>query len=331
MKNILLTGCAGFIGANFVKTICLDTKVKSEYKFHIVDALTYAGNYGTIESDINNHEHLSFQHLDLRDEKGVNKLFADYSFDGVIHFAAESHVDRSIENPNVFVETNVMGTLNLLNCSRREHEKNADFRYLQVSTDEVYGTLTLDDPAFSETTPLAPNSPYSASKTSGDLLVRAFAETYGMTTLITRCSNNYGPYQFPEKLLPLMINNAKEGKPLPVYGKGENIRDWIYVDDHNQGVWDVYTKGRAGEVYNLGGNAEMVNIDIVKMIVRLMGKSENLITYVEDRKGHDFRYAMDYSKIEKEMKWTPKVKFEEGLKKTISWYLENQDWVNSVS
>ena len=330
-KKILVTGAAGFIGSNFLKRICLNEVVKNEYDFVILDALTYAGHYPTIKDEIDNNENLSFQMVDIRNGEKIKELFNCNSFVGVINFAAESHVDRSIDNPNIFVETNSIGTLNLLNASLDRSRANKEFTYLQVSTDEVYGALGYDDPAFNELTPLAPNSPYSASKAGADLLVRSFNETHGMKTIITRCSNNYGPYQFPEKLIPLMISNALNDKPLPVYGKGENIRDWIYVDDHNDGIWSAFTKGKSGEVYNFGGNSEMKNIDLVKILINDLGKSEDLITFVTDRLGHDFRYAIDYSKATRELGWNPKVNFENGIKKTIEWYQENTSWVNSVS
>ena len=246
----------------------------------------------------------------------------------MIHFAAESHVDNSIKNPNIFVETNVLGTLNLLNAALHHGEK--DLKFCHVSTDEVYGELTEDEPAFTEEHKIAPNSPYSASKASSDLLVRSYAETFGMDTVMTRCSNNYGPFQFPEKLIPVMIAKAVANEKLPVYGDGRNIRDWIFVDDHNQGVWDVFLKGKSGEVYNLGGDAEMRNLEVVKTILKTLDKPESLISFVEDRKGHDWRYAMDFSKAKRDFGFTPTVSFEEGIQKTISWYLENQEWVNSV-
>ncbi|MFN8369037.1 MAG: dTDP-glucose 4,6-dehydratase [Bacteriovoracaceae bacterium] len=331
-KTILLTGCAGFIGSNFLKRIACSEENKRDYNFVVVDALTYAGHYPTIQKDIEQNKHLSFYKIDLRDQEQVKDLFEKYLFNGVIHFAAESHVDRSITNPNIFVETNVLGTLNLLNASLKTFkDKNVtDFRFLQIGTDEVYGTLSFNDPAFTEETPIQPNSPYSASKASADLLVRSFYETFKLPTLITRCSNNYGPFQFPEKLIPLMIDQANQNKKLPVYGKGENVRDWIYVDDHNDGVWAVYLKGRVGEVYNLGGNAEKKNIDVVKLILKSLNKDESLINYVIDRLGHDLRYAMDFTKIHNELGWSPKVTFEQGLSSTIKWYLANQEWVRSV-
>lgn len=327
MKNILMTGACGFIGTNFVKNILVPN---SHYNFILMDSLSYAGHLPNIKKEIDENNHLTFIQEDIRNLKGIESIFKEYNLDGVLHFAAESHVDRSIQNPNIFFETNGMGTLNLLQCSLKEYQKKKDFRYLQVSTDEVYGHLCLEDPPFTEETPITPRSPYSSSKAAGDLLVQSFFTTYGLPTLITRCSNNYGPYQYPEKLIPLMIDYIKEERPLPVYGKGENIRDWIYVDDHNEGVWQVFTKGRLGEVYNLGGNSEMMNIDIVKKILASFNKSEELISFVQDRLGHDFRYAMNFSKAKKEVGFSPKMKFEEGLKKTIRWYNQNSEWVKEV-
>ena len=325
--KIILTGCAGFIGANFVKNIA---KANSDYDFVIADALTYAGRFETIEPEVDD-QHIQFSRLDLRDAKAVTELFEKVDPAGVIHFAAESHVDRSITNPNIFVETNVLGTLNLLNASLKCFEKLGDsFRFVQVSTDEVYGSLSETDPAFSETTPLDPNSPYSTSKASGDLLVKAYFETYGLAAMITRCSNNYGPYQFPEKLIPLMIDKAKNDHKLPVYGDGKNIRDWIYVDDHNRGIWSVFEKGRAGEVYNFGGDSERRNLQVVETILGHLGKSSDLIEFVEDRKGHDWRYAIDFSKAKEELGWEPTVSFEDGLEKTIAWYNANTPWVEMV-
>lgn len=325
-KKIILTGCAGFIGSNFVSRIATR---ETDYEFLILDALTYAGRFETIKPFVDD-KRIKFVQEDIRNQEGINRVFEDYQPDGVIHFAAESHVDRSITNPNIFVETNVLGTLNLLNASLKRFEKNPDFRFVHVSTDEVYGSLKETDPAFSETTPLSPNSPYSASKASSDMLVMAYNETFKLPAMVTRCSNNYGPYQFPEKLIPLMVDNAKNDKSLPVYGTGENIRDWIYVDDHNEGIWATYTKGQSGEAYNFGGQSERRNLEVVKRILEALGKPESLITYVEDRKGHDWRYAIDFSKAEKELGWKPTVTFEEGLKKTIDWYNDNQDWVKMV-
>ncbi len=330
MKRILLTGCAGFIGSNFVKTIACSPEIKKEYQFDIIDALTYAGRKETIQKELNENKHLNFFQVDIRDAEKVSALFLKNKYDGVIHFAAESHVDNSIKNPNIFVETNVLGTLNLLNSSLKTYRDNQSFRFLHISTDEVYGQLTEDEPAFTENHQIKPSSPYSASKASSDLLVKAYYETFKLPVMITRCSNNYGPYQFPEKLLPVMISKAKNNEKLPVYGDGRNIRDWIYVDDHNRGVWAVFTKGKNGEVYNLGGDSEKRNIDVVKTILKTMNKPEELISFVTDRLGHDWRYAMDFSKIENELGWRPQVKFEEGIQKTIEWYLANEAWVNMV-
>ncbi len=327
MKRILLTGCAGFIGSNFVKTIASE---QTDYEFDIIDALTYAGRKETIQEELNKHSFLQFHHLDIRDSSKIEKLFQERKYEGVIHFAAESHVDNSIKNPNIFVETNVLGTLNLLNASLKLFKENEAFRFVHVSTDEVYGQLTDDEPAFTEENQIKPSSPYSASKASSDLLVQSYYETFGLPTMITRCSNNYGPYQFPEKLIPVMIFKAQAKEKLPVYGDGKNIRDWIYVDDHNKGVWDVFLKGLAGEVYNLGGDSERRNIEVVNIILEHLGRSKELISYVTDRPGHDWRYAMDFSKARKELGWSPTVKFEEGIKKTIDWYLENKTWIEMV-
>ncbi len=325
-KKILLTGCAGFIGSNFVSRIA---KRETDYEFLILDALTYAGRFETIEPFVDG-KRIQFVKEDIRNQGGIEKIFNESQPQGVIHFAAESHVDRSITNPNIFVETNVLGTLNLLNSSLKLHAKNPEFRFVHVSTDEVYGSLSETDPAFTEKTPLTPNSPYSASKASSDLLVMAYYETYKLPVLITRCSNNYGPYQFPEKLIPLMIDNARNNKGLPVYGNGKNIRDWIYVDDHNEGIWATYLKGQSGEAYNFGGQSERRNIDVVKKILEKLDRPESLITYVEDRKGHDWRYAIDFSKAQKDLGWQPKVTFDEGLERTVNWYNKNQSWVEMV-
>lgn len=330
MKTILLTGCAGFIGSNFLKRICANEAMAKDHKFVVLDALTYAGHYPNIEADINKWEHLTFVKGDLRNADRMALLFAEYDFDGVINFAAESHVDRSIENPNIFVETNILGTLNLLNNALSVFQKKGNFRFLQVSTDEVYGDLTEDQPAFTEENHITPSSPYSSSKAGADLLVKSYFETFKLPILITRCSNNYGPFQFPEKLIPLMIDCALQDKSLPVYGDGKNIRDWIHVDDHNDGVWAVFEKGRPGEVYNLGGDSEKRNIEIVQLILEVLEKPQDLIKFVTDRLGHDWRYAMDFSKIKKELGWSPKVEFSEGLQQTVKWYLDNQDWVKEV-
>ncbi len=297
----------------------------------VVDALTYAGHYPTIAADIKNHSHLTFYQMDIRDKTKVDALFDQFNFSGVIHFAAESHVDRSIHNPNIFVETNVLGTLNLLNAAKKIYQKKLPMRFMQISTDEVYGHLHAHDPAFTENHPLAPRSPYSASKASADFLVLSYFHTFGLPVVISRCSNNYGPYQFPEKLIPLMIQRAQNNQPLPVYGKGENIRDWIHVNDHNDGVWIIYQQGQAGEVYNLGGDSEMSNIQVVKKILHQLNRSEDLISYVTDRLGHDFRYAMDFSKMTKEFSWRPKMSFEQGLAETVIWYQHHQDWVKSLN
>ena len=330
MKNIIVTGAAGFIGSNFIKSVACQESVRHQYKFIILDALTYAGVYESIEKELKEFSHLEFRKIDIRDSAALDN-FAEADISGVIHFAAESHVDNSIKNPNIFVETNVLGTLNLLNLSLKLQKRNPDFRFLHVSTDEVYGSLNENDPAFTEGNQIAPNSPYSASKASSDLLVRAYFETFKLKTVITRCSNNYGPYQFPEKLIPLMIQRACSDKPLPVYGDGKNIRDWIYVDDHNRGVWAAFTKGKAGEVYNFGGNSEMRNIDVVKQLLSILKKPDSLISFVEDRLGHDWRYAMDATKALKELGWEPEVTFENGLSLTVDWYLNNSAWVKMVS
>ncbi len=326
MKKILLTGCAGFIGSNFVKKIAA---LEKDYEFLILDALTYAGHYPTIEEEISNNSHLSFVKADIRDKELIDTLFKKNDFSGVIHFAAESHVDNSISNPNIFVETNVLGTLNLLNASLNFGRD--DIRFCHVSTDEVYGQLSETEPAFTEEHKINPSSPYSASKASSDLLVMSYFETYKLDSVITRCSNNYGPFQFPEKLIPVMIAKALASEKLPVYGDGQNIRDWIYVDDHNKGVWEVFKKGHSGNAYNLGGDSEIRNIDVVKNILNILEKPEELISFVEDRKGHDWRYAMNFSKANKELGFGPTVTFEEGLKETVSWYLNNQQWVKSVT
>lgn len=323
--KICLTGCAGFIGANFVKKIAVEHR---EHVFVIVDALTYAGHYPSISKEIESNEHLSFREVDIRDVEKIRELFQKEKFDGIIHFAAESHVDNSIKNPNIFIETNVLGTLNLLNASLGL--KNNDFKFCHVSTDEVYGTLSEEEPSFTEKHPILPNSPYSASKASSDLLVRSYFETFQLHTVITRCSNNYGPFQFPEKLIPLMISKAMNNEKLPVYGDGRNIRDWIYVDDHNRGVWSCFLNGKAGEVYNFGGDAEKRNIEVVEAILEKLNKSKELISFVEDRKGHDWRYAMNFDKAKSELNWTPKVSFEKGLSMTIDWYENNKSWCEEV-
>ena len=335
MKTYLVTGAAGFIGANYLKYILAK---HDDIRVVVLDALTYAGNLGTIASDIDN-ERCFFVKGDICDRDLADQLFSEYKFDYIVNFAAESHVDRSIENPQLFLQTNILGTQNLLDAARRAwvtgKDENGyptwrkDVRYHQVSTDEVYGSLGAEG-FFTETTPLCPHSPYSASKTSADMIVMAYRDTYKMPVTITRCSNNYGPYHFPEKLIPLMIANALNDKPLPVYGTGENVRDWLYVEDHCRAIDLIIHKGRVGEVYNVGGHNEMTNIDIVKIICKELGKPESLITYVADRKGHDMRYAIDPTKIHNELGWLPETKFADGIKKTIKWYLDNKEWWETI-
>lgn len=318
--TIIVTGGAGFIGGNFVHYML---KKYPDYKLICVDCLTYAGNLKTLESALDD-PNFRFYKTDITDKDGVFQIFADEKPDIVVNFAAESHVDRSIENPDVFLKTNILGTGVLMDACRKYGIK----RFHQVSTDEVYGDLPLDRPDlfFTETTPLHTSSPYSASKASADLLVLAYHRTFGLPITISRCSNNYGPYQFPEKLIPLMIANALNDKPLPVYGKGENVRDWLYVEDHCRAIDLIIHNGTVGEVYNIGGHNEMKNIDIVKIICRELGKPESLITYVTDRKGHDMRYAIDPEKIHNELGWLPETKFADGIKKTVRWYLDNKNW-----
>ena len=318
--TIIVTGGAGFIGGNFVHYML---KKYPDYKLICVDCLTYAGNLKTLESALDD-PNFRFYKTDITDKDGVFQIFADEKPDIVVNFAAESHVDRSIENPDVFLKTNILGTGVLMDACRKYGIK----RFHQVSTDEVYGDLPLGRPDlfFTETTPLHTSSPYSASKASADLLVQAYHRTFGLPITISRCSNNYGPYQFPEKLIPLMIANALNDKPLPVYGKGENVRDWLYVEDHCRAIDLIIHNGTVGEVYNIGGHNEMKNIDIVKIICRELGKPESLITYVTDRKGHDMRYAIDPEKIHNELGWLPETKFADGIKKTVRWYLDNKNW-----
>ena len=327
MKTYLVTGAAGFIGSNFIKYLLYKKYKEEEIKIIVLDLLTYAGNYGTIKDDIDG-KRCVFVHGDIRDRELADKLFSENDIDYVVNFAAESHVDRSIENPEVFLNTNILGTAVLMDACRKYGIK----RYHQVSTDEVYGDLPLDRPdlLFTEETPIHTSSPYSSSKAGADLLVLAYHRTYGLSVTISRCSNNYGPYHFPEKLIPLMIANALNDKPLPVYGKGENVRDWLYVEDHCRAIDLIIHKGRVGEVYNVGGHNEMKNIDIVKIICKELGKPESLITYVADRKGHDMRYAIDPTKIHNELGWLPETKFEDGIKKTIKWYLENKEWWKTI-
>ena len=319
-KKILVTGTAGFIGSNFVRIILDNT----EYDIVSFDALTYAGNLENLSPYVDNDRH-TFVKGNIESKSDLKKVFSKHNFYGVINFAAESHVDRSIMDSTPFVTTNVMGTVNLLDFSKRYKVE----KYLQVSTDEVYGSLGAEG-KFTESTNLKPNSPYSASKTAADNFVRSYNKTFGFPTLITRCSNNYGPNQFPEKLIPLMIMNAMNDKELPVYGDGMNVRDWIYVDDHCEAILEVFENGKIGEVYNIGAENEMPNIEIVKTILKKLNKPESLIKFVNDRPGHDLRYAMDNTKINSELGWSPKYDFETGLVKTIDWYLNNMDWVEKI-
>lgn len=335
MKNIMVTGGAGFIGSNFI-TMML--KTHPDYKIVNVDALTYAGNLENLMSvnDINNY---TFIKADIRNRNRIEEIFKEYEITAVINFAAESHVDRSIEEPEVFLTTNVIGTQILLDVAKKNWKVSPDDKYctkykegvkfLQVSTDEVYGTLG-ENGFFVETMSLMPNSPYSASKASADMIVRAYHETYKLPINITRCSNNYGPNQFPEKLIPLMIINCLNEKALPVYGDGMQIRDWLHVYDHCTAIDTVFHKGKDGEIYNIGGNNEKTNIEIVKLIIKTLGKSEDLIKYVKDRPGHDKRYAIDNTKIKIELGWKPVYTFEQGIKETIHWYLNNTGWINNI-
>lgn len=318
--KLIVTGGAGFIGSNFIFYML---EKYPAYQMICLDKLTYAGNLSTLNSVMSNPQ-FQFVKLDICDREGVFALFEKEQPDIVVNFAAESHVDRSIENPSVFLETNILGNAVLLDACRKYGIK----RYHQVSTDEVYGDLPLDRPDlfFTEETPLHTSSPYSSSKASADLLVQAYHRTYGLPVSISRCSNNYGPYQFPEKLIPLMIANAMQDKPLPVYGEGINVRDWLYVEDHCKAIDLIIHNGKVGEVYNVGGHNEMKNIEIVKLICKELGKSESLITFVEDRKGHDMRYAIDPTKIHTELGWLPETSFAEGIRMTIRWYLDNTEW-----
>lgn len=324
MSKYLVTGGAGFIGGNFCHYM---VNAYPQDSFVCLDALTYAGNLETL-APIMDKPNFKFVHGNICDRELVFSLFEAEKFDYVINFAAESHVDRSIENPRIFLETNILGTQTLMDACRKYGIR----RYHQVSTDEVYGDLPLDRPDlfFTEETPIHTSSPYSASKAGADLLVMAYHRTFGLPVTISRCSNNYGPYHFPEKLIPLMIVNALADKPLPVYGNGENVRDWLYVEDHCRAIDLIVHQGRDGEIYNVGGHNEMRNIDIVKLICQELGKPESLITFVADRKGHDMRYAIDPAKIHRELGWLPKVKFKDGIKRTIQWYLNNEDWWKKI-
>ncbi|MFR3569638.1 MAG: dTDP-glucose 4,6-dehydratase [Paraclostridium sordellii] len=324
MKNILVTGGAGFIGGNFVHYM---VNKYPEYKIVNLDALTYAGNLETLK-DVENKPNYKFVKGNISDREFIFNLFKEEHFDIVINFAAESHVDRSVENPGIFIETNIIGTQVLLDASKEFGVK----RYHQVSTDEVYGDLPLDKPDlfFTEETPLNPSSPYSASKASADFLVNAYQRTFGLPTTISRCSNNYGPYHFPEKLIPLMISRALSNKSLPVYGNGQNVRDWLHVEDHCAAIDLIVHKGKVGEIYNVGGHNERTNLQVVKSILKALGKDESLITYVKDRPGHDLRYAIDPTKLEKELGWKPKYNFDTGIAQTIQWYLDNRYWWENI-
>ena len=322
--NVLVTGGAGFIGGNFVYHML---GKYPEYKIICVDCLTYAGNMSTL-ADAMKNPNFVFYKTDITDREAIYKIFEDEKPDVVVNFAAESHVDRSIENPEIFLKTNILGTQVMMDACR----KYGNIRYHQVSTDEVYGDLPLDRPDlfFTEETPIHTSSPYSSSKAGADLLVMAYYRTYGLPVTISRCSNNYGPYHFPEKLIPLMIANALADKPLPVYGEGLNVRDWIYVEDHCKAIDLIIHKGKIGEVYNVGGHNEMKNIDIVKLICKKLDKPESLITFVTDRKGHDMRYAIDPTKIHNELGWLPETKFADGIDKTIDWYLTHKEWWEDI-
>ncbi len=335
MKNILITGGAGFIGSHLVR---LFVNKYPQYRIFNLDKLTYAGNLANLK-DVEDMPNYQFVRGDIVDDEFIRQLFIRYSFDGVIHLAAESHVDRSIANPTEFVFTNVIGTVNLLNAARHIWKENWEGKlFYHVSTDEVYGSLG-EEGVFTEETRYDPHSPYSASKASSDHFVRAYHDTFGLPVVISNCSNNYGSYQFPEKLLPLFIHNIKNNKPLPVYGKGENVRDWLWVEDHARAIDVIFHRGVAGQTYNIGGNNEWKNIDLIRLMCRIMdgklgresGTSEKLITYVKDRAGHDLRYAIDSSKLQRELGWTPSLRFEEGLEKTIDWYLSNEAWLNQVT
>jgi dTDP-glucose 4,6-dehydratase len=345
MKTYLVTGGAGFIGSNYIHYML--GKYGNDIRIINVDALTYAGNLGNLK-EVEKRDNYTFVKADICDADAIGKIFEENEIDRVVHFAAESHVDRSIKNPDVFVKTNVLGTLTMLNCAKNAWELEdgtygEEKRFLHVSTDEVYGSLEKEGEYFYETTPYDPHSPYSASKASSDMLVRSYMDTYKFPANITNCSNNYGPYQFPEKLIPLMINNALHGKNLPIYGDGLNVRDWLYVEDHAKAIDMVQEKGRLFETYNIGGHNEKQNIEIVTTIIDTLADileegdarkdaiTKDLITYVEDRKGHDRRYAIAPDKIREEIGWEPETMFAEGIKKTIAWYLENEEWMKNVT
>ena len=335
-RNILITGGAGFIGSHVVR---LFVKRYPEYRIVNLDLLTYAGNLENLK-DVEGEPNYTFVRGDICDYERMVELFREYDIDGVIHLAAESHVDRSIKDPFTFARTNVMGTLSLLQAAKVCWEGNYEGKlFYHISTDEVYGALEFDDTLFTEQTKYAPHSPYSASKASSDHFVRAYHDTYGMPTIVTNCSNNYGPYQFPEKLIPLFINNIRKGKSLPVYGRGENVRDWLYVEDHARAIDAIFHRGKVAETYNIGGFNEWRNIDLIKVVIktvdRLLGNEEGhslgLITYVTDRLGHDARYAIDSTKLKEELGWEPSLQFEEGIEKTVKWYLENEAWLDNIT
>ncbi len=338
-RNIIITGGAGFIGSHVVR---LFVSKYPEYRIINIDKLTYAGNLANLK-DVESAPNYTFIKADICDFERMMEIMQQYEVDGIIHLAAESHVDRSIKDPFTFARTNVMGTLSLLQAAKLYWESRAERyegkRFYHISTDEVYGALDFDGSFFTETTKYDPHSPYSASKASSDHFVRAFHDTYGMPTIVTNCSNNYGPYQFPEKLIPLFINNIRHGKPLPVYGKGENVRDWLYVIDHARAIDTIFHNGKIADTYNIGGFNEWRNIDLIKVIIKTVdrllgnpeGASDHLITYVTDRAGHDLRYAIDSTKLKNELGWEPSLQFEEGIEKTVRWYLDNQEWMDNIT